>query len=293
MTHTRIHCGARLAFLLLFTFALCLISSGCDEDKSETTGGEVAAGEMAAGETTAGEMAAGETTAGEMAAGETTAGEIAAGETTAGEAIAGETAAGEMTAGETSVDELEELTQRAFEWLSGRFDSEDQSRAQPDFFAIQLLGCAVDAPNIGARALYIEQAVLDNPSAPYRQRLYVVESMSGSEGSPVITSTVFELINEDELIGLCDLPREERPTFGNADVSLRSGCEVYLAWRDDHFEGGTRGEECRSTLSGASYATSEVFIGPEEIRSWDRGFDASGEQVWGAVSGAYEFIRRE
>ena len=69
--------------------------------------------------------------------------------------------------------------------------------------------------------------------------------------------------------------------------------QVYLEWRDDHFEGGTQGEACRSTLSGASYATSEVYLNADIVRSWDRGFNDEGEQVWGAESAAYEFIRRD
>ena len=74
---------------------------------------------------------------------------------------------------------------------------------------------------------------------------------------------------------------------------IREGCEVYLKWVDDHFEGSTLGEGCESTLGGASYATSEVYLGADLIESWDRGFDAAGVQVWGAEEGAYEFIRQE
>ena len=57
------------------------------------------------------------------------------------------------------------------------------------------------------------------------------------------------------------------------------------------FTGGTIGDGCASTLSGADHATSEVRVEADAIRSWDRGFNASGTQVWGAESGPYEFIR--
>jgi hypothetical protein len=40
---------------------------------------------------------------------------------------------------------------------------------------------------------------------------------------------------------------------------------------------------------GAVYATSEVTVTPEALISWDRGFGAAGEQVWGAVTGGYVF----
>jgi hypothetical protein len=262
--------------LTMSILGLSLGISACEEEESATSSG---AGEMSAGEMAAGEMAAGEMAAGEMVA---------------GEMVAGEMSAGEMVAGEMAADpNLEDLTQLAFEWLAGSFNSEEQSRRQPSYFAINLFGCEVDAPNVGAKALYIEQAVLDNLGAPYRQRLYIVEPVADSEDNPIVTSSVFEFVNEDELIGLCSIPREDRPSFAPADVAFKPGCEVYLEWRDDHFEGGTRGESCLSSLNDATYATSEVYIDANTIRSWDQGFDAQGVQVWGATEGPYEFLRQE
>jgi hypothetical protein len=46
------------------------------------------------------------------------------------------------------------------------------------------------------------------------------------------------------------------------------------------------------TLRGAAYATSEVVIEPAILVSWDRGWNAAGEQVWGATKGGYEFVKR-
>jgi len=58
-----------------------------------------------------------------------------------------------------------------------------------------------------------------------------------------------------------------------------------------YFEGSTVGEGCGSSLRGAAYATSEVELWPTYLRTWDRGFDARGEQVWGATEGPYVFER--
>ena len=55
---------------------------------------------------------------------------------------------------------------------------------------------------------------------------------------------------------------------------------------DGIFRGSTEAGQCPSALRGASYATAEVVVGPEGIDSWDRGYDAAGEQVWGAEKGA-------
>ena len=55
--------------------------------------------------------------------------------------------------------------------------------------------------------------------------------------------------------------------------------------------GSTREDACKSTLRGSNYATSQVEITADSVSSWDQGFDANGEQVWGAVKGAYVFDR--
>jgi hypothetical protein len=51
------------------------------------------------------------------------------------------------------------------------------------------------------------------------------------------------------------------------------------------------GKGCGSTLNGASYATSEVLLESTLLLSWDRGFDARDQQVWGATAGGYVFDR--
>ena len=42
-------------------------------------------------------------------------------------------------------------------------------------------------------------------------------------------------------------------------------------------------------MRGASFARSEVEILEDKVISWDRGFDANGEYVWGAEKGPYIF----
>ena len=232
-----------------------------------------------------------DTTASEATAGAATAGAATAGEMTAGEVAAGEVTAGEVTAGDMNAEEIKaEITQKAYEWLMGHFDSSAQASAQPSYFSIQLLSCEVEATEIGDRVLYIEQAPVSNANEPYRQRLYYVESIIDENGEIEVISNVYSVNNSNALIGLCD--RDDRPSFTLNDVSLREGCAVHLNWIEDHFEGGTRGEGCSSTLGGASYATSEVYMNADTIRSWDRGFDRNDDQVWGATDGAYEFIRQ-
>mgnify|MGYP002630446585 CR=1 FL=1 len=173
--------------------------------------------------------------------------------------------------------------------LVGVFDSEEQSIDDPRYFAVQLVTCSVHAPDLGDDVVYVEQALAENPGAPYRQRVYVLD---GDNLSKTATTTVHALVDPDAAIGLCD---GDLVTFDASDVILRTGCGVVMEWdaADEAFVGGTADTSCESTMNGASYATSEVWVGRDRIDSWDRGFDVDGEQVWGAEAGAYQFLRRD
>jgi len=181
-------------------------------------------------------------------------------------------------------DPAQELRRR----LSGRFDSSAQAAEDPEHYkAVQLHTCVVLAPELGPRVLYIEQAMLEQVHAPYRQRLYVIEA--GPGGS--VVSRVFELRDPKPSVGLCDAPAGPR-RFGADEVEERVGCRVELVRTGEAYRGGTTGKACTSSLAGASYATSEVSVTTRTIESWDRGFDARDRQVWGAQLGPYRFERR-
>lgn len=186
------------------------------------------------------------------------------------------------SAAEVAVD------QRLFTMLIGRYDSSAQAAANPEFRDIHLRICPVSVPSLGAWVLYVEQAAAESLSAPYRQRLYVVEADATTPDAAV--SRVFELAAPEAAVGLCDAP--DRLTLTAQDAEERPGCAVNLTWRDGAFVGATHPTACLSSLRGASYATSEVRLTPEGLTSWDRGYDAAGVQVWGAVVGPYEFVRR-
>ena len=171
--------------------------------------------------------------------------------------------------------------------LSGRFTSEEQSNTDMSYYAVQLHACAVDVPNLGAHVLYIEQALVDNLSSPYRQRFYVLSD----QGDDWVRSEIYTLDNEDSFVGLCN--KTEISTF-SADIAFKKeGCHVDLQWDGTGFSGQTEEDSCQSDMNGASYATSIVETNAHQITSWDQGWDAQGNQVWGAVAGAYVFDRKE
>jgi len=187
---------------------------------------------------------------------------------------------------------------RLLAWLEGKFDSSEQAKTDMTYFAITLTTCRVEVPALGSRVLYIEQARLG--SAPYRQRLYVIDAVDGTTAR----SRVFEPNTPASLVGLCGA--STRPALDAEDFVERDGCSVEMHWTGARFEGHTpdarwtgsafaadpTGKRCSSSLNGAAFATSEVTLERDRLRSWDRGFDSKSAQVWGATKGGYEFVRR-
>jgi len=170
--------------------------------------------------------------------------------------------------------------------MTGHFDSREQARTTPGYLDITLsmqpLWLGRDP---GAHWLYVEQATAETPDKPYRQRVYRLSLNDAGE----VVSEVFLLAEPDRYIrgwetGALDALTEDK-------LQRRPGCEVYLQPVAGGFRGATRGQACESNLRGSRWASAEVELDASGLRSWDRGFDADGEQVWGATAGPYVFRR--
>ncbi len=160
--------------------------------------------------------------------------------------------------------------------LAGRFDSADQADEDAAYYPISLRVCPASVPALGERVLYVEQAMVGRVDEPYRQRLYVLE-----RDGERIRSVVWAFEQPELLVGWCDALI--RPGIEEAVPVPREGCTVFLERVGDrNYAGATDG-----------HATAEVELFADRVQSWDRGYDATGTQVWGAVAGPYRFVRRE
>ncbi len=184
----------------------------------------------------------------------------------------------------TNTRHLDEL----FEFMSGSFSSADQAKEDSTYYNIHLTMFPIWTSDKNAKWLYVEQAVASQMKKPYRQRVYrVTELPSGKFESKVYT-----------------LPDPERVVHGwenatvftkftSADLVERAGCAVILERTTDNcYQGSTNEKDCRSTMRGAHYATSEVRICADGIMSWDRGWNERDEYVWGAEKAGYQFDRK-
>lgn len=170
--------------------------------------------------------------------------------------------------------------------MMGSFDSSAQAAKDSAYYNISLEMHPV-WENSDGHWLYVEQAVSTMTERPYRQRMY--QLVPNSDGS--ISSVVYTLENESQFIGKWKTP-EYFDQFDKSILKEREGCAVILRSNENGFKGSTKGTFCKSSLAGASYATSKVSISENQIESWDQGFNAEGIQVWGAEKGAYIFKRK-
>ena len=167
-------------------------------------------------------------------------------------------------------------------YMQGTYSSEKQSIDDKEYFNISLRMIPIWKKK--GHYLYVEQAMFEKQDSPYRVRIYKV-----SKRNDEFISEIYTLKNEKEWIGKWKTP-EAFDNLAETDIELKPGCEVILKKQPDGtFIGQTGEKTCPSELRGASYASSKVTVTPNQILSWDQGFDKDGKQVWGAVKGGYIF----
>lgn len=184
----------------------------------------------------------------------------------------------------SQVDELKALQQL----MQGSFSSQKQSEQDEDYYDIRLEMVPIWAANDNGLWLYVEQAAASALQRPYRQRVYHLTQLANGDFS----SVVHELPNPLEYAGAW-MNAEPLKELSPSDLTLREGCAVIMKKKSiGNFSGSTEAKACKSSLRGATYATSIVEINANGITSWDQGFDQNDEQVWGAQKGPYIFLRQ-
>lgn len=175
--------------------------------------------------------------------------------------------------------------ERLVSLMQGSLSSREQALADSEYFDIRLHMLPIWPDRDDGRWLYVEQAMAVAQAEPYRQRVYRVSAREDG----TIESAVYEL--PDPLrFALAWKDPSKLDALRHEDLVRKDGCEVLLREAEPgRFVGATGQKSCPSDLRGASYATSEVEITEVGVRSWDRGFDQAGAQVWGATKGGYSF----
>ncbi|MFA0963205.1 chromophore lyase CpcT/CpeT [Roseivirga sp. BDSF3-8] len=171
--------------------------------------------------------------------------------------------------------------------LTGHFHSGAQAAADSSYFEIHLHSERIWPMRRDGHWLYVEQAAAGSLGQPYRQRVYQVMRDSANQ----LVSLVYELPEPQNYIGAYKKPGAFEQ-LSPRQLLLRKGCEVWIEPSGNGFMGETQPGACGSSLRGASYATSMVRISSDSLHSWDRGYNHTNQQVWGAEKGAYVFVRQ-
>jgi hypothetical protein len=169
-------------------------------------------------------------------------------------------------------------------WMTGEFSSAEQAAQDSAYFDISLKMTRIWPEKKTGAWIYVEQAVASTPNEPYRQRVYFVREL----GDGQFSSDIYTIPEEEKFIEAW----KDVSAFAEMDqfdLKYKDGCAVFLDYDGFQYSGSTNEGTCKSTLRGASYASSEVKITKGVLESWDRGYDEEGNQVWGAEKGAYVF----
>lgn len=173
--------------------------------------------------------------------------------------------------------------------LVGVMDTSAQASANPEAPSVRMTTCRVqitDSPTqaIPSVYLYQEQALTDNLDKPYRQRLLQIKP---SAGDRTVESKSFKPQNPESLIGLCNKPETQRVIqLSNLGESV---CSVFLKPTEKGYLGETPPQGCPANVRGAVKITNTILLHSEGMDTWDRGYDAQGNQVWGAEDRSYQY----
>jgi hypothetical protein len=171
--------------------------------------------------------------------------------------------------------------------MAGTFSSYDQHiNDTANYYHIKLDIIPIWEDRTDGYWFYVEQALAGYEDKPYRQRVYHLWENRWGE----YVSSIY-LFPEPKRYAQKSQEFEE--DFSVKDITLKDGCDVILNFDYDQscYVGGTKIGTCTSKRSGSTYATAEVKIYKNELYSWDRGFDANNEYVWGAEKSGYVFLK--
>jgi len=173
--------------------------------------------------------------------------------------------------------------------MTGYFSSEEQAKADSDYFDVRLRMVRIWKNRADGYWLYVEQAVEGFQDKPYRQRVYRVSQVD----TDLFESRIYKL---NEPLRFAGDWKEKNPLANLIPGSLEynKGWVIVLLLKDDgSFVGTTIGKECESDLRGAVYATTQVLINDKGLDTWDRGYDENNKQVWGPTKAGYIFKQIE
>ena len=170
--------------------------------------------------------------------------------------------------------------------LEGIMSTTAQAESDPNFVGVQMTTCRIDVsePQPDSIYLYQEQALTESLNAPYRQRFLQINPGENNR----IQSLTFKPENNDKWIGFCN---QANRNISSTEIG-EPACTVSLRIASiGGFVGSTPTGGCAANVRGAVTITNVVVLHDRGMDTWDRGFDAEGNRVWGAQDTPYQYRR--
>ena len=153
---------------------------------------------------------------------------------------------------------------------------------------VEMTTCPVQvSPTTDSVFLYQEQGLVGRLDKPYRQRFLEIVSEQIND-KDVVFSHSYKPENLEAWVNYCQQASETtipRSTLGNlvCSVTLQPYLNLYV--------GRTPPEGCAANVRGAVKVTNRIFLTEDGMETWDRGYNAQGDRVWGAEDEAYRFFK--
>lgn len=174
-------------------------------------------------------------------------------------------------------------------YLTGNYVIADEARYDQNLRDITLHITPVWRDRSDGPWLYFEQALAVAPEHPYKQQFY--QLATSSDGA--LELQIYDLTDPIAATGAWKDP-SRLDTLGPAGLVNRKSCMVILRLQPDgSFKGGSENNGCPSALADTDHVSSEFIVSSTRTIIWDRGYNASGVQIWGPLGGGYIFKKVE
>lgn len=171
--------------------------------------------------------------------------------------------------------------------MAGSYSSAEQAAVDTSYSDSQLEMVRIWPKRKDGAWLYVEQAAAKDKHTPYRQGVYHVLEVNDS----TFTIEMLTITGGPAFYGAYKDPLLLEKLSADS-LAMLEGCTITLRRMGASYAGSTNGSNCSNALGNATYATSELTIMSRRFVSWDRGYNAAGEQVWGSKKAGYRFLKR-
>lgn len=176
--------------------------------------------------------------------------------------------------------------------LVGSFDNCDQARENPTWFVPTCLwNRPLVQPIDGHLAIFTEQAPALDVGKPYRQRLLLLQP-----GTESLLRVEYRALRDPQAFAGAALEPQRLNGLSERDLTKLPGCILNVSQQGEQFVAtAPEGVKCGFEYEGKIRQVSLGFEADARgFRSYDRGVDPeTGRGLWGALMGAYEYVKRE